>query len=79
MEQRKYLVLKDFVRYPSGILCRKGSIYTPTTYFGSPYIKAMKKHGFIAVATEEDIKSAARKQRNYQQAKKRVAEWKRSI
>lgn len=79
MEQKKYLVLKDFVRYPSGILCRKGCIYAPTTYSGSPYIKAMKKHGFIAVATEEDIRNTARKQRNYQQAKKRVAEWKRSI
>lgn len=79
MEQKKYLVLKDFVRYPSGIFCRKGSIYAPTTYSGSPYIKAMKKYGFITVATEEDIRNAARKQRNYQQAKKRVAEWKRSI
>ena len=79
MEQKKYLVLKDFVRYPSGILCRKGSIYASTTYSSSPYIKAMKKYGFIVVATEEDIRNAARKQRNYQQAKERVAEWKHSI
>lgn len=79
MEQKKYLVLKDFVRYPSGILCRKGSIYASTTYSGSPYIKAMKKHGFIAIATEEDIRNIVKRQRNYQQAKERVAEWKRSI
>ena len=79
MEQRKYLVLKDFVRYPSGILCRKGSIYASTTYSGSPYIKAMKKYGFIATATEQDVKDAKRQARRLALARKRVEEWKHSI
>lgn len=79
MEQKKYLVLRDFVQYPSGKLYRKGSIFEPTTYSGSPYIKSMKKFGFIATATEKDIKDANRKARAYKLAKERVEEWKHSI
>lgn len=79
MEQKKYLVLRDFVHYPSGKLYRKGGIYESTNYIGDPYIKAMKKHGFIATATEQDIKDAKRQARRLALARKRVEEWKRSI
>lgn len=79
MEQKKYLVLRDFVHYPSGKLYRKGSIFESTTYSGSPYIKSMKKFGFISTATDKDIKEAERKARAYKLAKRRVEEWKHSI
>lgn len=79
MEQKKYLVLRDFVQYPSGKLYHKGSIFESTTYSGNPYIKSMEKFGFISVATEKDIKDANRKARAYKLAKKRVEEWKHSI
>lgn len=79
MEQKKYLVLRDFVQHPSGKLYHKGSIFESTTYSGNPYIKSMEKFGFISVATEKDIKDANRKARAYKLAKKRVEEWKHSI
>lgn len=79
MEQKKYKVLRDFVQYPNGKLYRKGGIYESTNYTGSPYIKAMKKYEFIALATEQDIKDAKRQARRLALARKRVEEWKHSI
>lgn len=79
MEQKKYLVLRDFVQYPSGKLYRKGSIFESTTYSGNPYIKSMEKFGFIAIATKQDIKDAKRQAKQLALARKRVEEWKHSI
>ena len=79
MEQRKYKVLRDFVQYPNGRLYKQGNIYESTNYTGSPYISAMKKYGFIAIATVQDIKDAKRQARRLALAKKRVEEWKHSI
>lgn len=79
MEQKKYKVLRDFVQHPNGKLYRKGSIYESTNYIGDPYIKAMKKHGFIAIATKQDIKDAKRQAKQLALARKRVEEWKQSI
>lgn len=79
MEQKNYKVLRDFVQHPNGKLYRKGGIYESTTYIGDPYIKAMKKYGFIAIATEQDIKDAKRQARRLALARKRVEEWKHSI